>query len=927
MWSPAGSRVDTAYNRGFATSGAFMTATLESGSSLAHYRVVSPLGAGGMGEVYKAHDLKLERPVALKILPPQLLRSEERIRRFIQEAKSASSLNHPNIITIHEIGQAELAGGSGDDATSAVYYIAMELVEGSTLKRKIHSDEYDLRGLLAYLAQAAEGLAKAHAAGIVHRDLKPENIMVTRDGYAKVLDFGLAKLRVKRSTEATEATVARDETREGTLLGTVGYMSPEQVQGKDVDHRSDIFSFGCILYEAATRRRPFEGDSDVDVMHSIMHAKPAPVDEINPSTPTELRRVIRRCMAKDPEKRYQSMKDIALELSEIVEEFEHLSASASSRTSASISSDDLPAAASSRRLLWGVIGAATLVALIATSVAVYLWRQGETQAPAPVSFASMRLTSLTSSGNVRDAAISPDGKYLAYTVDNVDGQFALLVRQIATGSDVVVVPPHPHRFSGVAFSPDGDYLYYAHYEKPGAGYASLFRIPVLGGTPRKVIFDVDTAVSFSPDGKSFAFGRGHPDRGENSYVVADADGSGERAVATLKRFEGPRTPAWSPDGKVLVVQQLSVEGGGHGTPVQIDVESGKITPVGDTRWAYVGDVAWVPDGRGILLIGFESQQERLQVWLQPYPAGQPRRVTNDLNTYYGLTVTTDGRSIAAARTERLSDLFITDVTDASGGRQVSPATRGHTPLELASSAGGVVVYGFNHDRGSDIAIIDGPGASPRILTPDSKDFSPSISADGGTIAFGSWRNDDVPQVFVMNADGSNVRQLTQGPEAHIPAALAPNGEFVIYRSIDSSLWKVATHGGPPVKVAPTSSNIGMAISPDSKRLAYINWTDAGERWEARLTVIPLDGGPPLLEMPHDGSTHLRFTRDGSAITALRRTKGAVNLFLQPLDGSPSRQLTQFESGIIFSYDWMPDGRIVMARGEIRTDAVQISDFR
>jgi eukaryotic-like serine/threonine-protein kinase len=578
-------------------------------------------------------------------------------------------------------------------------------------------------------------------------------------------------------------------------------------------------------------------------------------------------------------------------------------------------------------LLWGVIGAATLVALIATSVAVYLWRQREAQAPAPVSFASMRLTSLTSSGNVRDAAISPDGKYLAYAVDDAEGQFALLVRQTATGSDVVVVPPHPYRFSGVAFSPDGDYLYYAHYEQAGAGYASLFRIPVLGGTPRKVIFDVDTAISFSPDGKSFAFGRGHPDRGENSFVVADADGSTERTVATLKRFETPRKPAWSPDGKVLVVSQLSVEGGGHGMPIQIDVESGKITPVGDKRWAYVGDVAWLPDGSGILLIGFESQQERLQVWLQPYPAGQPLRVTNDLNSYYGLTVTADGRSIAAARTERFSDLFIADVTDASGGRSVSPATRGQTPLDLASSAGGIVVYGFNHDRGSDIAIIEGPGSPPRILTPDSKDFSPLISADGGTLAFGSWRNDDVPQVFVMNADGSNVRQLTQGPEAHIPTALAPNGDFVIYRSIDSSLWKVATQGGPPVKVAPTSSNVGMGISPDSKYLAYVNWTNAGERWEARLTVIPLDGGPPLLEMPHDGSTHLGFTRDGSAITALRRTKGAVNLFLQPLDGSPPRQLTQFESGVIFSYDWMPDGRIVMARGEVRIDAVQISDFR
>ncbi len=243
-----------------------------------------------MGEVYKAHDLELERTVALKILPPDLVKNDERVRRFVQEAKSASSLNHPNIVTIHEIGQAQLDGNE-----KPIHYIAMELVDGMTLRRKIHDGDTDLRTILSYCAQAADGLAKAHAAGIIHRDLKPENIMVTRDGFAKVLDFGLAKLSVKKSSDTgSEATAVRHDTREGALLGTVGYMAPEQVQGKPVDHRADIFSFGCILYEAATKRRPFEADSDIDVMHKIMHDKPAPIDEINPQAPAELRRVIRR---------------------------------------------------------------------------------------------------------------------------------------------------------------------------------------------------------------------------------------------------------------------------------------------------------------------------------------------------------------------------------------------------------------------------------------------------------------------------------------------------------------------------------------------------------------------------------------------------------------------------------------------------------
>jgi hypothetical protein len=278
---------------------------------VARYRLLSLLGAGGMGEVYLARDEALGRSVALKILPPELVRNEERVRRFVQEAKAASSLSHPHIVAIHEIGEAEVrpergaedaAGASAGPATH-VHFIAMELVSGRTLRDLIHKDRTDLQTLVRHLAQAAEGLAKAHAAGIVHRDLKPENIMVSSDGYAKVLDFGLAKL-----TEAgggADLTTAPTElartTAAGVILGTVGYMSPEQVQGRTVDHRSDIFSFGCILYEAAARQRPFQADSDIETLHRILKERPAPLDELNTQVPGELRRLVRRCLAKSPD--------------------------------------------------------------------------------------------------------------------------------------------------------------------------------------------------------------------------------------------------------------------------------------------------------------------------------------------------------------------------------------------------------------------------------------------------------------------------------------------------------------------------------------------------------------------------------------------------------------------------------------------------
>ncbi|HXI02358.1 MAG TPA: serine/threonine-protein kinase, partial [Candidatus Saccharimonadales bacterium] len=327
-----------------------MSRTLETGTRISHYRIISPLAAGGMGEVYLAQDESLDRSVALKVLPSHMVRNEERVRRFVSEAKSASSLNHPHIVTIHEIGKdAPRREGEESGSGAPVHFIAMEYISGDTLTIKIHKKKTDLRTLLRFLAQAAEGLSKAHSAGIVHRDLKPQNIMVSDDGYAKILDFGLAKLTEKVAAEdgATSApTQLSEQTKDGVVMGTVGYMSPEQAQGKGTDHRSDIFSFGCILYEAATGHRAFIDDSDVDTLHRIIHEEPLPIHEINPEVPSELRRLIRRCLAKSPERRLQSAKDLAIELADIVEEFDELSASATSRGSqGSMASGSAPHAA------------------------------------------------------------------------------------------------------------------------------------------------------------------------------------------------------------------------------------------------------------------------------------------------------------------------------------------------------------------------------------------------------------------------------------------------------------------------------------------------------------------------------------------------------------------------------------------------------
>ncbi|MBA2525298.1 MAG: protein kinase [Pyrinomonadaceae bacterium] len=298
-----------------------MNKELEPNMNLSHYHIVAKIGAGGMGEVYLAQDTKLDRKVALKILPADLAANQDRMRRFVQEAKAAAALNHPNIATIHEISES--------DGTN---FIAMEFVDGETLREKIHREKSELKVLLKHLLQVAEGLAKAHGSGIVHRDLKPDNIMITRDGHAKILDFGLAKLIEPQQPSQTSSegasglatAILQQHSTPGTILGTVGYMSPEQAQGKtkEIDHRSDIFSFGCILFEVATGRKAFEGKDALDSLHKIVHAPTPQIKDFNADAPDELQRIVRRCLAKEAEDRYQTIKDVAIEVRELRRELE-----------------------------------------------------------------------------------------------------------------------------------------------------------------------------------------------------------------------------------------------------------------------------------------------------------------------------------------------------------------------------------------------------------------------------------------------------------------------------------------------------------------------------------------------------------------------------------------------------------------------------
>ncbi|HJZ81113.1 MAG TPA: serine/threonine-protein kinase, partial [Pyrinomonadaceae bacterium] len=417
--------------------------TLASGTKLGRYEIRSKLGAGGMSEVYLAEDTELHRKVALKVLPADVVTNNDRMRRFKQEATAAAALNHPNIAHIYEIGE--------HDGTN---FIAMEYVDGYTLRQLIHDRQTDLAKVLRWLQHVAEGLAKAHAGGIVHRDLKPDNVMIARDGYAKILDFGLAKL-VEPQTPTSSGEKALSEVATammpqhslpGTVMGTVGYMSPEQAQGRinEVDHRSDIFAFGCILFEAATGQKAFKGKDALDSLHNIVHAPTPQIKDLNPLAPDELQRIVRRCLAKDPEKRYQSIKEVAIELEELRQELKgrtelEYSVPPARSDSSAIGGDvksavdghgrpmqRTPAAegrhsSSSAEYIVSEIkrhklGALMVIVVTAITLSVLsfgLYRfLSSKRAQNPK---SMKMTRLTSNGRVGSASISPDGKYVAYS--------------------------------------------------------------------------------------------------------------------------------------------------------------------------------------------------------------------------------------------------------------------------------------------------------------------------------------------------------------------------------------------------------------------------------------------------------------------------------------------------------------------------------
>jgi eukaryotic-like serine/threonine-protein kinase len=914
------------------------------GKRLGRYEIRKKIGEGGMGEVYLAEDTRLHRKVAVKILPAEVAANQDRMRRFEQEATAAAALNHPNICHIYEI-----------DEIDGLHFIAMEFIDGQTLRDCFHGNQIELKKLLRHLQNVAEGLAKAHTAGIVHRDLKPENIMITRDGHAKILDFGLAKL-IEQRPESNAAENSSDvatapmpqHSIPGTVMGTVGYMSPEQAQGKtrEIDHRSDIFSFGCILYEAVTGRKAFSGKDALDSLHKIVHEPTPQISDVNPAAPSELQRILRRCLAKDPEDRYQTIKDVAIELKELRRELEDIgttvppsdlseSPGAADPHGQSLSTptgtpNSLSTRASSveyiasgikehKVAMFTIVG---LMALVLLGVGFGVYRLTRPKKPG-LSFRSAKFTRLTSTGKALRAAISPDGKWLVRVIDD-GGMQSLWLKQVAVvNSDNQIVPPADIYYSGVAFSPNGNYVYYSVQEKNDPR-GTLFQVPVPGGPVRKVLTGINNAVAFSPDGNQLAFLYYFED--QDRLMIANADGTGVRQLSMRGGNEyffksGFAGLSWSPDGKVLVAPV------GNGPEnymslATIPIETGKIKFLTPQKWYEVRQVAWLADGSQLLFTAKDNESGNFKIWRVSYPAGEAQAITSDLGSYSTISLTADSTVMATVQTDAVANIWVMAGFEAAHATQITQGANYNR--EPSWTQDGRLVYSSNMSGGFDLYLMDARGGNPKQLTASAGTNSqPSTSPDGRYIIFSSDRT-GAPHIWRMDIDGGDQKQLTDKSDASPDCS--PDSRWVVYSSNANkdTIWKVGIDGGQSLQLTDKLS-FSPAISPDGKQIVCFYLEDQNS--PIKLAILPFQGGQPVKTFPLAGQagTNLAWKPDGSAIVYVVTSAGVSNLWSQPVNGTPRKQLTDFTSDRIFWFDFSPDGKqLALSRGNQTGDVVLIN---
>lgn len=924
---------------------------LTAGQRIKHYEIVSLIGEGGMGEVYLANDTILGRRIALKVLQSFVSNDSDRLRRFSQEARAASRLNHPNVCVVHEIGET-------DDGRP---FIAMEHVEGVTLRQRLKSQVLKLGDVLDIAIQIADALTAAHETGIVHRDIKPENIMIRPEGYVKVLDFGLAKLTERhRSALQTTMSTLLFQSTPGTVLGTAAYMSPEQARGVQIDERTDIWGLGVVLYEMISGRHPFTGETATDVVVSIIEKEPLSLTHHVEDTPAELERIVRKALRKDRNERYQIVKELAIDLRSLRRELElnsllersvapPLTEAKGGETEHKIlNTRELKAThtkihepAARKHLVWIALAAVILVATL--GVGLYKMRPRSVTAP-PLAFARFEMIRLTTNGNALMAGLSPDGKYVAYVVLE-GGKSSLWLRQVEINSTAQLIPPREGRYLGVAFSPDGNFIYFAYAGSDRNDAGQIYRLPALGigATPTR-IDTPEGLASISRDKKRIAFVRFDRENQKDHLVVANADGSGEQIVSTRQwparlALDILTKPQWTVGDRSLMLPAIAanaavindVSSNFTVSILEKDLANGveRTIPLNPQRFDEVTRLNLLPDSSGVIMLGRAHGASYLQIW-QLSRDGSIRSVTNDLSDYRELSLSTDAGALVTVQTQTLSRIWMLRKGESKPTAITSGTSRYY---DLSTTPDDKIVYASDSSGTADIFEIATSNLEPRQLTSAGRrNYAPAVTPDNRYLLFHSNRS-GVFQIWRAERDGASPKQLTFGAAESTWPTFSPDGKWIVYQHFDEetpfALWRLSIDGGTPEKLTDGIS-IRSQISPDGKLVAFW-YNDLKDESTWKLKVVQFDGGAVFKVFDVPSSLHvnwdspLRWSPDGRFLTYVDHRGGVDNIWGQPLAGGEPRQLTNFEEGLIFSFAWTKDGTLVASRGAIMSDVVMMKD--